>query len=63
MDDSFRLANADLIHVSVPFKLIKYIVKEESYAPWYALQSNLGYMDKMLRSGDPETYVLFQVNF
>lgn len=65
ISDAFNLARGGELSQVQAFELTSYLVEERDYVPWVAVDSNLGYVDKMLsRSkayGDFNQYMLQQV--
>lgn len=51
IDDSFNLARAGKLNLTVPLKLTGYLEKEDDVVPWYSAMNGLDYvLDRMRRS-------------
>jgi aminopeptidase N len=60
IDDSLNLARAEKISYSIPFEILKYLKKDENYAPWNAADRGFSLIDRMI--SDTEYYKHF-LNF
>jgi aminopeptidase N len=57
IDDSLNLARAGKISYSTPFEILKYLKKDENYAPWNAADRGFSFIDRMI--SDTEYYKHF----
>ena len=61
IDDSFYLAQEEIVHQNIFLRIISYLAKEDDPLPFQAALNALDYIDSMFSTGDKENYEIFKV--